>query len=154
MVIAAIVAGGMGSRMGTNIPKQFLRLGSRRILLWSVETFLHHPQVDTVVVGVPREWLAYAGALFDEQIPGPLDERLSEKMRMDGIPKNALKPITGKELDYESLMAFSLKYADAVIQCEPGVNEKVLEAAASLPKLDFFGGEDDVNRVKDFYASL
>ena len=76
MVIAAIVAGGMGSRMGTNIPKQFLRLGSRRILLWSVETFLHHPQVDTVVVGVPREWLAYAGALFDEQIPGERRRRV------------------------------------------------------------------------------
>ena len=92
-------------------------------------------------------------ALFNEQIAGPLDARLSEKMHMDGIPKNALKPIAGKELDYESLMAYSLKYADAVIQCEEDVSAAVLESAAALPKLEFFG-DDDVNKVKDFYTSL
>ena len=91
--------------------------------------------------------------LFNEQIVGPLDARLSEKMHMDGIPKSALKPIAGKELDYDELMAYSLKYADAVIECEAGVSEKVLEAAAALPKLQFID-DDDVMKVKDFYASL
>ena len=92
-------------------------------------------------------------ALFNESIPAPLDARLSEKMHQDGIPQNALKPIAGKELTYEDLMAYSLKYADAVIECEEGVNEKVLEAAGSLPKLQFIN-DDDVLKVKDFYASL
>ena len=92
-------------------------------------------------------------ALFNEQIPGPLDARLSEKMHMDGIPKNALKPIAGKELGYDELMAYSLKYSDAVIECEPGLSAPVLEAAASLPKLQFLG-DDDVAKVKDFYTSL
>ena len=92
-------------------------------------------------------------ALFNEQIPSPLDARLSEKMHQDGIPKSALKPIAGKSLTYDELMAYSLKYADAVIECEAGVSEKVLEAAAALPKLDFID-DDDVNKVKEFYASL
>ena len=92
-------------------------------------------------------------ALFNEQIAGPLDARLAEKMHMDGIPKNALKPINGKELDYESLMAYSLRYADAVIECEEGVSDKVLEAAAALPKLQFID-DDDTSKVRDFYASL
>ncbi len=92
-------------------------------------------------------------ALFNEQIPGPLDPRLGEKMHQDGIPKNALKPITGKELTYEDLMAYSLKYSDAVIECEDGISEKVLEAAASLPKLQFVDDED-ATRVKAFYESL
>ena len=92
-------------------------------------------------------------ALFNEQFEGSLDARLAEKMHMDGIPKNALKPINGKELDYESLMAYSLKYADAVIECEEGVSEKVLEAAAALPKLQFID-DDDTSKVRDFYASL
>jgi len=92
-------------------------------------------------------------ALFNETIPAPLDARLSDKMHQDGIPKNALKPITGKELTYEQLMAYSLKYADAVIECEEGVNDEVLAAAATLPKLQLTV-DDDVSKVKDFYSSL
>ncbi len=92
-------------------------------------------------------------ALFNEQIPTPLDARLAEKMHQDGVPKSALKPIMGKSLDYDDLMAYSLKYTDAVIECEAGVSEKVLDAASSLPKLQFID-DDDVNKVKEFYASL
>ena len=92
-------------------------------------------------------------ALFNEQIMAPLDARIAEKIHMDGVPKNALKPIAGKELTYEDLMAYSLKYADAVIECEAGVSPAVLEAAGSLPKLQFID-DDDVTKVKDFYTSL
>ena len=92
-------------------------------------------------------------ALFNEQLPGRLDARLGEKMRQDGLPKSALKPIMDKELDYDELMAYSLKYSDAVITCEPGVSNAVLEAAASLPKLDFVD-DDDVNKVTQLYSSL
>ena len=92
-------------------------------------------------------------ALFNETIPAPLGDRLSEKMHQDGIPKSALKPIAGKELTHDMLMAYSLRYADAVIECEEGVSETVLEAAAKLPHLPFIG-EDDVTKVTDFYSSL
>ena len=92
-------------------------------------------------------------ALFNEEGVLPLDARLSEKMHMDGVPKNALKPIAGKELTYQDLMAYSLKYSDAVIECESGIDERVLEAASALPKLQFID-DDDVNKVTEFYASL
>ena len=92
-------------------------------------------------------------ALFHEEFDAPLNARLGEKMHMDGVPKSALKPITGKELTYDDLMAYSLKYTDAVIECEDGLSEAVLAASADLPKLNFIG-DDDVNKVKEFYASL
>lgn len=91
-------------------------------------------------------------ALFNESIPAPLDARLSEKMHQDGIPKNALKPITGKELTYEDLMAYSLKYSDAVIECQEGISEQVLEAAGTLPRLQLL--DEDTTPVKAFYESL
>mgnify|MGYP002627289144 FL=1 len=93
-------------------------------------------------------------SLFNESIPEPLSDRLSDKMRQDGIPKNVLKAINGKNLTYEELMAFSLQYADGVIECEEGVSPQVLEAASSLPKLQFTGDNDDVTRVTQFYGSL
>jgi len=92
-------------------------------------------------------------ALFNESIPAPLDVRLAEKMHQDGIPKNALKPIAGKELTYDELMAYSLKYSDAVIECQEGIGEQVLQAAGSLPRLQFIDDED-ANKVKEFYESL
>ncbi len=92
-------------------------------------------------------------ALFNESIPAPLGARLAEKMHQDGIPKNALKPINGKELTYEELMSYSLRYADGIIECEPGISEQVLTAAESLPKLQFID-DNDVNRVTEFYGSL
>ena len=92
-------------------------------------------------------------ALFNEQLSEPLDSRLSEKMHMDGIPKNALKPIAGKELTYDDLMCYSLKYSDAVIHCESGLSDTVLEAASALPQLQF-ADDDDGNKVYDFYSTL
>ena len=92
-------------------------------------------------------------ALFNDKITSPLDARLSEKMHQDGIPKAALKPIAGKELTYDDLMCYSLKYSDAVITCEEGISQSVLDSAASLPQLQFVD-DDDVNKVKEFYTSL
>ena len=92
-------------------------------------------------------------ALLNEQIAKPLDARLSEKLHQDGIPKTALKSIAGKELTYEELMALSLKYSDAVLQCDADINPQVLEAAKDLPSYRFVE-DDDVNKVKEFYASL
>ena len=51
-------------------------------------------------------------------------------------------------------MSYSVKYADGIIECEQGVSEQVLDAASSLPKLQFVGDDDDVTRVTQFYGSL
>jgi len=58
MVIAAILAGGIGSRMGSvNTPKQYLRLGGKTILAHTAEKFLAHPEVERVLVLAPKAWL-------------------------------------------------------------------------------------------------
>ena len=93
-------------------------------------------------------------ALFNESIPKALGDRLADKMHQDGIPKNALKPINGKELTYEDLMSYSLHYVDGVIECESDLSPQILDAASSLPKLQFTGDNDDTTLVTQFYGSL
>lgn len=57
MVIAGIVAGGTGSRMGQNImPKQFLEVAGKPIVIHTIEKFIASPVIDGVVVGVHPEW--------------------------------------------------------------------------------------------------
>jgi 2-C-methyl-D-erythritol 4-phosphate cytidylyltransferase len=52
MIIGAIVAGGSGSRMGGNLPKQFLNLQDKPVLVHTTERFLRHPAVDAVIIGI------------------------------------------------------------------------------------------------------
>ena len=48
MTIAIIIAGGVGSRMGADIPKQFVQVNGKPILLYTLEAFEHHPMVDAI----------------------------------------------------------------------------------------------------------
>jgi 2-C-methyl-D-erythritol 4-phosphate cytidylyltransferase len=60
MIFAAILAGGSGSRMGaTALPKQFLPLGGKPVLIHTLEPFLRISQIDAVFVLTPPEWIDY-----------------------------------------------------------------------------------------------
>ena len=52
-----IPAAGFGSRMGTDIPKQFLDLAGEPILIRTLRVFLCHPAIHNVVVALPAEHL-------------------------------------------------------------------------------------------------
>jgi 2-C-methyl-D-erythritol 4-phosphate cytidylyltransferase/2-C-methyl-D-erythritol 2,4-cyclodiphosphate synthase len=57
-VSAIIAAGGRGSRVGADQPKQLLEICGVPILQRSVEAFLHHPLVNEVVVALPLDILS------------------------------------------------------------------------------------------------
>ena len=60
MVIGAIVAGGTGTRMGdSKVPKQFLDLAGKPIIVHTAEKFLVSPVIDYVVIGVHPDWVDY-----------------------------------------------------------------------------------------------
>ncbi|MCC8088847.1 MAG: 2-C-methyl-D-erythritol 4-phosphate cytidylyltransferase [Rikenellaceae bacterium] len=48
MTIALIVAGGSGHRMGQDIPKQFIHIYDKPILIYTMENFQHHQDVDAI----------------------------------------------------------------------------------------------------------
>lgn len=48
MNIAIIIAGGVGSRMGMDVPKQFLTIDSKPILIYTMECFQKHPMIDKI----------------------------------------------------------------------------------------------------------
>ncbi len=53
---AIILAGGRGLRLGSKTPKQFLPLGSKPVIAWSLELCEALPEIDHVLVVVPEDF--------------------------------------------------------------------------------------------------
>lgn len=71
-VAVLIPAGGVGARLGSRTPKQFLRLGRTPILAATVGHFRRHPAVVAVVVAAPPAWLARTEKLLARGRGAPL----------------------------------------------------------------------------------
>lgn len=56
MIIAIILAGGVGLRVGANRPKQFVEVLGKPILAYTIEIFQNHPEVDAVEVVCHKSW--------------------------------------------------------------------------------------------------
>ena len=54
--IALIIAGGVGNRMHQDIPKQFLNVNNKPIIIYTLEAFQKHPNIDTIEVVCLKGW--------------------------------------------------------------------------------------------------
>ena len=60
MVTAMLFAGGIGARMqSSDLPKQFLEVGGKPIIVHTMEHFSRHPMVDGIVVACKEDWIDY-----------------------------------------------------------------------------------------------
>ena len=69
MIYGAVLAGGRGTRFGTTLPKQFLPLGGKPILIRSLETFAQAPGLAGVVTLCPADWVEYTEELVAQYLP-------------------------------------------------------------------------------------
>lgn len=56
MNIAIIIAGGSGNRMGQDIPKQFINVYDKPIIIYTLEGFQRHPMIDAIEVVCLDGW--------------------------------------------------------------------------------------------------
>lgn len=54
--VALIIAGGSGHRMGQDIPKQFINVYDKPVLIYTLEGFQEHPQIDAIEVVCIDGW--------------------------------------------------------------------------------------------------
>lgn len=67
MIFGAILAGGIGSRMNiSDMPKQFLMLDNKPIIVHTVEKFLLCSRFDKIYVGVHPDWLLHMTDLAEK----------------------------------------------------------------------------------------
>lgn len=68
MVYCAILAGGIGSRMGTEMPKQYLMLSGKPVIVHTIESFLSVDKIDQILVLCPDDWVEYTKGLIEKSI--------------------------------------------------------------------------------------
>ena len=56
MAVAIIIAGGSGSRMGQDIPKQFMPIDNKPVIIYTMEAFQTHAEIDAIGVVCLKGW--------------------------------------------------------------------------------------------------
>ena len=90
-----ITAGGIGRRMRSSLPKQFMLVNEKPLLMYTIERFYHYDPKMQLVLSLPEEWMHY----WEDQIAQhdfviPHRVVTGGKERYDSI-KNALNHCTG-----------------------------------------------------------
>lgn len=71
MNIAIIFAGGSGVRMGAGVPKQFLEINGKPILIHTLQLFQEHEEIDKIYLAMSKDFIRYTQQLM-------LDYRISK----------------------------------------------------------------------------
>ncbi len=91
--IAVVFAGGIGRRMNSKaLPKQFLRLYGKEIIVYTLEHFQNHSEIDAIAVACVEDWI-------------PFLKELIEKYRLDKVQKIVPGGETGQQSIYHGLCA-------------------------------------------------
>lgn len=58
-----VLAGGIGKRMGASVPKQFIEVRGKPIIVHTIEKFQKNPHIEKIVVVCVKEWIEYVQEL-------------------------------------------------------------------------------------------
>lgn len=131
MNIAVIFAGGSGTRMHTKSrPKQFLELNGKPIIIYTLELFDNHPQIDAIVIACIENWIPYL-------------EKMIRKFEINKVIRIVPGGASGQESIYNALVAAE-GYAngnDATVLIHDGVRPLITEETiyANICKVEELG---------------
>ena len=113
--VAVIFAGGAGVRMNTvSRPKQFLELNGKPIIIYTLELFDNHPQIDGIVIACIDSWTPF----LKKQI-----KKFEISKIIDVVPGGA----TGQESIYNGLKAAQKFDSDCNVLIHDGVRPLIKE---------------------------
>lgn len=98
--IAIILAGGKGTRLGYDKPKQFIKVAGKLIIEHTIETFQKHPLIDEIAVVVHRDYID-----------------TMEKVVIDNSLNKVKKILNGGSERYDSTLAAIEAYSQETNEC-------------------------------------
>lgn len=132
MNIPIIFAGGSGKRMNTKSkPKQFLDLNGKPIIIYTIELFDNHPNIDGIIIVCIEDWIPYL-------------KKMLNKFEISKVIAIVPGGKTGQESIYNGLCAAE-KYAiekndtDTIVLIHDGVRPLITEETIT----------DNIEKVKE-----
>ena len=157
MNTALIIAGGVGARMGQDIPKQFINVYDKPVIVYTMEAFQNHPNIDEIEIVCLEGWheivYAYArqfgitklknvvngGINGQDSIRNGLEDIASRHQNDDDIVlvHDAIRPMLSQDIISDNIRVCK-KYGNAitVVPC----------TAAMLKTFDGLSSEEQVPR--------
>lgn len=133
MNIAVVFAGGIGSRMHTKSrPKQFLELNGKPVIIYTLELFDNHPQIDSIVVVCVEPWI-------------PFLRKMLKKFEISKVTKIVPGGETGQDSIYNGLCAAEEvadgKLSETTVLIHDGVRPLITEETitANIEKVNECG---------------
>ena len=119
--VAVVFAGGTGQRMNTRTrPKQFLELHGKPIIIYTLEAFEEHSEIDGIIVVMLESWIGYT-------------QELIRKYNLEKIKKVVPGGSSGQESIYNGLCAASEFYKDDdIVLIHDGVRPFVSEEVITM----------------------
>jgi starch synthase len=96
-------------------------------------------------------------SLYNDGFKSPFKEKFASKLRLAGIEDNDIEEVNDNNVDYITLTNFAIKHADAVIQCEPEIDSRILDYVSQQQKqfLPYHGtAQDTADIINEFYDRL
>ncbi|SFC26769.1 IspD/TarI family cytidylyltransferase [Butyrivibrio sp. YAB3001] len=120
MNIAVIFAGGVGRRMHTkDLPKQFLEVYGKPVIIHTLEKFENHSEIDAIVIACVKDWIPHMNSLL-------------AKYHITKVKSVVMGGATGQESIYNGLMAAkAIAYEKAVVLIHDGVRPFITEKLIS-----------------------
>ena len=112
--IAMIFAGGTGQRMGAEIPKQFLKICEKEIIIHTLELFEMNDNVDEIYVACIEDWIPYLN-------------RLIKKYEIDKAIKVFPGGKTGQDSIFLCLEEAKKENEDAIVLIHDGVRPLITQ---------------------------
>lgn len=152
MNIAIILAGGNGQRMGQDIPKQFINVYDKPVIIYTLESFQNHPQIDAIELVcidgwqdvvwayakqfniTKLKWIISAGETSQESIRNGV-YNLEDKCEQGDtiIIHDGIRPLVDDAV-----------LSDVIVKCKEYGN-----AVSSLPYNEqIFVADDDISTIK------
>ena len=132
MNISVIFAGGVGTRMNTKSrPKQFLDLNGKPIIVYTIELFENHPDVDGIIVVCLESWI-------------PFLRKMLKKFEITKVVRIVSGGVSGQDSIYNGLCAAEdyvkeQGESNAIVMIHDGVRPLITEDSIT----------DNIEKVKE-----
>lgn len=122
--IAIIFAGGSGARMGSGLPKQFLEVNGKPIIIYTLEIFEEHPDIDSIYIACKADYIAKLDKLVKRFLITKVKKIVPGGETGQGSIYNALKAAADENPEDSMVLihdgvrpCISADTIDAVLRC-------------------------------------